>query len=128
MELDSRILSSALTVFVSQAKADSTGDPPSTLRRWRHDSQAKRDSGIGALHRPCVGGGTTFKLSETRGQATLHRPWVGGGTTFKLSETRGPVPSTDRASVEARFSSYARLGDRCPPPTLRRWGHDFQAK
>jgi len=40
-----------------------TDDTPPTLRRCGHDFQAKLDFEGPVLHRPRVGGGTTFKLS-----------------------------------------------------------------
>ena len=55
--------------------------PPPTLRRWRHDWMAKKGIVRSALHRPCVGGGTTGWLKRVIVRSALHRPCVAGGTT-----------------------------------------------
>jgi len=100
--------------------------PPPTLRRWRHDWMAKKGIVRSALHRPCVGGGTTGWLKKgDRAQCpppTLCR-WRYDWMAKKGDRAQCPPPTLCRW----RYDWMAKKGDRaqCPPPTLCRWRHDW---
>ena len=78
----------------------------------RHRSLEARLVGYGirtrlkALHRPCVGGEATARLSAGTGPKRSTDP-VSVEARLERRRRHGPKPPTDTASVEARLEGYA---------------------